>query len=110
MLRAFIRSKASARAAQPPFPDVFVDQPLVTTGGGGALGDLPAQAPRLSTLSDAKLKTSNFLMELPRFNITRAEIIGGCSTLSGKILPMVRLRGSVAGLSLFGARNRRFLY
>jgi len=45
----------------------FVDQPLVTTGGGGALGDLPAQAARLSTLSDAKMKTSNFFMELPPF-------------------------------------------
>lgn len=46
-----------------PFPDIPAGQPFVMTGGGGgALGDLPAHAPRLSTVREAKMKTNNFLI------------------------------------------------
>ena len=39
--------------------------------GGGALGDLPAHAPRLSTVSEAKMKTNNFFICAPRFGFHR---------------------------------------
>jgi hypothetical protein len=50
---------------------VASDQPFVMTGGGGgALGDLPAHAPRLRTVSEAKMKTNNFFIGYPLWRQT----------------------------------------
>ena len=66
-MRSFAEGKRKGGTAA--LASIFpCDQPFVTTGGGGALGDLPEHAPRLSTASEAKMKTSSFLIELPRFS------------------------------------------
>jgi hypothetical protein len=58
-------------ALRPALPISLSYHPLVTIGGG-AFGDLPAHAARLSMASVAMTTTATFFMESPRVRSTRS--------------------------------------
>src|SRR6478609_10928780 len=64
-----------SRHLRPALPILLSYQPLVTIGGG-AFGDLPAHAAKLSMARVAMTTTATFFMESPRVRSTKSHTMG----------------------------------